>query len=454
MNHHHHISVLTAAGTVAHKNTHWRGLYCHESLDKEVSKYVGVSLAGSSIGTSIETLRSINSVSVATSTGSGCVVAELGFVLQKFSYDVTFFEATMNSSGIAIFDGSPFTWNIETKNLQYSGSTEEIIDVPLLIPVTDRMNPGWAVNVQPVRDGFDERNGTTVQVQIALNGQDYSDDEIYYDYIPETEIYSIVPTHGPATGGTEIVIRGKNFIKSSALACRFGDSEVMVVPVAYYINSTMIICISPPSYFEKATLLKVSNNRYFIDDVDLSLFRSGADEVTNEFASISYSYDTEIEISALSPPLGPTSGNFSVQVSGGPFNQTDELRCKFGDVSVQAFLRDVGSITCYAPPYAAGVYPFELSINDQDYTSSRKPFFYYSDPALSRIFPTSGPAVAAGTQVNVYGAEERSAGGVLGGQGLPGPPPCEQARARGVHRVPSALAWCPHFGLVRMYRAE
>jgi len=120
-------------------------------------------------------------------------------------------------------------------------------------------------------------------------------------------------------------------------------------------------------------------------------------------SSVIFSYDTNIRIRDIFPLLGPTSGNFSVRVNGGPFNNTLELRCKFGNIAVQALYIDAGSIRCFAPPHPAGVYPLEVSINDQDYTFQRTPFFYYADEALSRIAPIAGPAGAGGTAVSVYG---------------------------------------------------
>ena len=90
------------------------------------------------------------------------------------------------------------------------------------------------------------------------------------------------------------------------------------------------------------------------------------------------------------PPFGPISGNITVKITGGPFKDTDELRCKFGDLVVQALFVDNGMIYCYAPPYNHGTYPLEVSLNDQDYTTLRVPFFYYVDPMMSRISPLAG----------------------------------------------------------------
>ena len=136
--------------------------------------------------------------------------------------------------------------------------------------------------------------------------------------------------------------------------------------------------------------MRVTNNGYLdLEDI------SGGDWL--------YVYDELVTIKSTFPKLGPASGNFSVNVFGGPFIDTDELRCMFGKITVQAVFVDKGTIQCWAPPHALGAYPLELSINDQDYTFQRLPFYFYKDPVLSRIFPVNGPAISAGTMVNVYG---------------------------------------------------
>jgi hypothetical protein len=109
-------------------------------------------------------------------------------------------------------------------------------------------------------------------------------------------------------------------------------------------------------------------------------------------------------INSVFPPLGPISGNFSVSVFGGPFFDTMDLRCMFGSIQVQAIYKGTGEMYCFAPPHPPGIYPLEIAVNAQDYTTLRTSFFYYADQALSRIYPVAGPALAADTYVQVYGS--------------------------------------------------
>ena len=162
------------------------------------------------------------------------------------------------------------------------------------------------------------------------------------------------------------------------------------MPASHYFNSTMVLCIAPPSRFTGNATVEVSNN--------------GAGVAANFTTSqMAYTYDERVVLTNIEPPLGPTSGNFSVRINGGPFVDTNEIRCKFGTVTVLAVYIDVEEIHCFAPPHVAGRYALEVTLNDQDYTDARFPFFYYSDPALSRIMPVSGPTEAAGTEVTIFG---------------------------------------------------
>jgi hypothetical protein len=153
------------------------------------------------------------------------------------------------------------------------------------------------------------------------------------------------------------------------------------------------MCITPPSKFFRKAVVSVSNDGYLND--------GGSSKSSDD---VIFVYDAPIVIKSVTPPNGPMSGNFSVMISGGPFNNTAELRCKFGLISVQAFYVDEGLIQCWAPPHPAGRFPLEVSSNDQDFTTSRFPFLYYQDPTMSRISPVCGPAVVAGTPVSVYGS--------------------------------------------------
>lgn len=60
-------------------------------------------------------------------------------------------------------------------------------------------------------------------------------------------------------------------------------------------------------------------------------------------------------------------------------------RCRFGGLVVLATRLSPSEIQCYAPPFEAGTYPLELSLNNQDYTNQRFPFLYFDDQVTLMI---------------------------------------------------------------------
>jgi hypothetical protein len=109
------------------------------------------------------------------------------------------------------------------------------------------LNPGWNVNVEEKQNGQDIKiDGTvTVAVEVTMNGQDFSSQGIVYNYLPIITVTGVIPTHGPIKGGTEVIVIGTGFIRSSLLACQFGEGRSQVVKAAHFFNDTRIICIAP-----------------------------------------------------------------------------------------------------------------------------------------------------------------------------------------------------------------
>jgi hypothetical protein len=154
----------------------------------------------------------------------------------------------------------------------------------------------------------------------------------------------------------------------------------MIVPVTWFFNSTCVVCLSPPTFGGRIVTVRVSNG-YFADSAVNPMNPSSA----------FYTYDKPVLVSRIIPPLGPISGNISVcmyvcnpftpyvcmyvctyvthhnqtpslqvTVIGGPFTDTDELRCKFGRIAVAAEYLSEGRMRCFAPPHPGGVYPLEV----------------------------------------------------------------------------------------------
>ncbi|GMF36546.1 unnamed protein product [Phytophthora fragariaefolia] len=229
--------------------------------------------------------------------------------------------------------------------------------------------------------------GAKVTVEMSSNGQDYSNSGVVYHYTPTPVVYSLQPNHGPLEGGTEVVVTGINFINSSSLRCKFGER---VSVAATFLNTTQFTCVSPSGFDEGDVYVEVANHGLFGDSV-----------FTNDKKI--FTYDSSMVTASVFPPLGPTTGNFTVRITGGPFRKTDAVRCKFAEIVVVGTWTSYDEILCTGPPHTPGVFTLEVTRNAQDYTDTHIPFLYYAEQGIRSISPTFGPAYAAGTRIDVEG---------------------------------------------------
>jgi hypothetical protein len=271
----------------------------------------------------------------------------------------------------------------------------DILNIPLLSIDGSVLPSGWISQVDETRRGTSLTNESNLAFGVSVNGGvDYNalagSDRVgtSFTYVKSVVVLSVSPPHGPLKGATEVIVRGMNFLRSPLLSCNFGGVRV---PASFWFNSSAIICVSPVGDLAESELFTVSNTGAVTGN-----------DVSQEL--IYFTYDQNLAIDSVFPPLGPVSGNFTVFIFGGPFFDTMDLRCMFGAIQVQAIYTGTGEMYCLAPPHPPGIYPLEIAVNAQDYTTLRTPFFYYADQALSRIYPVAGPAMAADTYVQVYGS--------------------------------------------------
>ncbi|OWZ22617.1 hypothetical protein PHMEG_0002652 [Phytophthora megakarya] len=231
-------------------------------------------------------------------------------------------------------------------------------------------------------------DGIIVTLEVSSNGQDYSTSGVTYQYTPMPNVYSLEPNHGHLQGGTEVVVTGINFQNTSSLRCRFGER---ITAAATFFSSTQFTCISPSGLNEGDVYVEIANHGLF---GDVSMFT-----VNNQI----FTYDPAMEINSVFPSLGPATGNFSVRITGGPFRKSDAIRCKFGEIVVVGSWVSYDEILCVAPPHSRGVFTLEVTRNAQDYSDTLVPFIYYEEQGIRSISPTFGPAIAAGTRIDVDG---------------------------------------------------
>lgn len=207
---------------------------------------------------------------------------------------------------------------------------------------------------------------TKVAVEVSSNCQDYSNSGVVYRYTPALVVHSLEPNHGPLAGGTEVVVTGANFQNSSSMRCKFGERVTLA---ATFLDSTQFVCVSPSAAAEGDVYVEVA---------DYGLFGILNGSFFSNSKSI-FTYDRDLATDSVFPSQGPTTGNFSVRLTGGPYRKTDAVRCKFAEVVVVATWVSYDEILCMAPPHSPGVFTLEVTRNAQDYADTRVPFLYYAE---------------------------------------------------------------------------
>jgi hypothetical protein len=221
--------------------------------------------------------------------------------------------------------------------------TPIFVDTTTLNAVTPAQNAG-AYQVR-VRTG----SGTSPDTPDAL-----------FTYTSGPIIDAVNPDNGPTTGGTIVVVTGKNF--AAPLTINFGS----VPATSFNINSaTQITVLSPSSATAGPTDIRVTK---------------GADvSPVNPKAKFTYVASTP-KITQVAPNSGSTFGGTEITITGlGLSGATCPGAVKFGAVTAQVctVVNDT-TITVTSPPNLAG--PTVISITTVNGTSDIVPNFTYVSP--------------------------------------------------------------------------
>ena len=240
-----------------------------------------------------------------------------------------------------------------------------------------------------------------VPVEVSINGgSDFTANAVQYRYQAVVLVSHLTPTSGPTDGGTQVTVRGANFVDSERLQCRFvsvatasgnnndGEEtlpEPVVVP-AVWLSSSSLNCITPP-HVDGDVVVEVTNN---------GLDFHGA---------APFMYAALPVVSTVQPASGPTSGRTTVFVSGTGLVYTPALTCRFDLTSVPATRLDDDTIACVAPPHAVGSVVVSVSTNGVDYSAPAQSgaFTYAPLPVITSLTPRAG-STDGSTSVLVTGS--------------------------------------------------
>jgi hypothetical protein len=304
-----------------------------------------------------------------------------------------------------------------------------------------------------------------VHVQIALDGQIFTDDDVKFQYYGEFDVYSINPAGGPKAGGTVVTVTGVGMIIESGkyLTCFFGEgksecadnsnymsNKCYRTATALFVTTTRITCISP--------LMPTGGTVTQIYPVRVGFnaqFSQACPNVQAGYqcpikAGVSFVYYDDVLITGISPNSGKVQGGTEVTLYGsgfrldlalqtrciftrctdtdiymsgenyGKFRSPTQTQCS-GATKISSFSTgDVGVISasvirCLSPMASTTVNHFtlvDISLNrGATIQNLYGPlcqndcpvmYFYYSLPTISYNEPSLGP-VMGGTVITVNG---------------------------------------------------
>ena len=231
----------------------------------------------------------------------------------------------------------------------------------------------------------------------SSNGQDYTTQDVTFEFMDEVSITSLLRTRSSVDGGFNVTVFGTNFRPDAEAEtrCKFGPETPVPAVVA---SDTELYCVTPAHVTEE------------IVHVELSL---NDDDFTSQ--QTEFRYVGQPIVTSVTPTIGSELGNSIITVEGSEFFHSDQLKCRFGELTpVLARWVSETHVECASPVGTATGVPVhvEISINDLEYTDDAVEFLYVGETSVSSLQPLKGPIVG-NSPVSVIGNNFRWSAGEL-----------------------------------------
>lgn len=224
--------------------------------------------------------------------------------------------------------------------------------------------------------------------QVASSGAQVSNGRHSIRVYTDAYVQTVSPTHGPHVGGTAVTVYGMHFSRSSLTKCRFGSITTDVVK---FVSANEVVCLSPPMKGSASVVpVMVTSN-----------------SVTYTPNPVFFTYTVVGTVVSVTPRFGPLSGGTTLVVRAYnlEINDGGKVYCSIAGHKIVGELLGPTLVKCTSPhARLPGKYAVELSVNGQDFTSSRRQFEYTRDVVIDRVWPELGPSLGANTVVTVFGS--------------------------------------------------
>lgn len=232
--------------------------------------------------------------------------------------------------------------------------------------------PDVMVCVTPLSDGIG-----AVQAATAVNGVDFSADQLTFVYHEVSIVHALFPLSAPSQGGAIINVTGSSFADGTQPRCKFGVFGTMAASVQ---DARSMLCHTPAAVSMRTVPLEVALN---------------AQQYTSDAHNFT-TYSPPI-VSSLSPSQGPVGGGTRVLIDGLRFDggTRGTYACRFGEKRVEAVHVNGTFIECVTMLLPLGPHCVEVSLNGQDFTDSCSRFAAVPVKTLTSVSPTSGPVIGS-----------------------------------------------------------
>jgi hypothetical protein len=228
-------------------------------------------------------------------------------------------------------------------------------------------------------------------VNVAMNGQQFTQDSVLFWYYKHPTLVSIFPAVGSVGGSLAVTITGTDFVSKST------TSYIRLRTLGYvasgdFVSSTTLLASSPTVPFGTTwVVMQVSLN---------------AQHFSPSFLNFRY-YDPPTLLT-LNPVSGPASGNTSVTLVGMFETYSGLVDVLFGSELVNCAYTLTGShVQCFSPAQVgSGNLNVTATVDSlahtvRSFSVQPLPFQIYPDPRIVRLEPWLGPVVRMLSQLSV-----------------------------------------------------
>lgn len=185
-----------------------------------------------------------------------------------------------------------------------------------------------------------------VHVRVSTNGQQFSSDFKAFEFYSTESVTSLTPSTGATQGGYQVLLKGTNFMNTTALRCMFGE---VLIPTRY-ISDGEISCMVPSrptkndgSGSGSGRSLQITGS----ETVSMKVSNNGID-----FSPLGmvFTFVQSVDVQRVYPISGPVSGGSLVYFITRSYMNASELVCVFNGSTSPVVQAYGGLVVCRTPP--------------------------------------------------------------------------------------------------------